>query len=106
MGCDFYENVYLHVEWKENGEVKMESELLERRPRYFYGDCDSDSEGDYDGEMKKEMDRTEKNYGRKLIYSNNEWKITSKCRIDEYRKYLPFSGKDVKMEKYITCIER
>jgi len=56
------------------------------------------------------MSKTEKNYGKKIVYENNEWKITSKSSIDEYdkiaKKYVSAGGKILKIYKYISCEER
>ena len=120
MGCDFYECVYLSIEWIEDNDdsecqselidnstkTKYDSVLLGQTPIWFYASCDSDSEGAYDREMDKDMGKREQRYGHKLIYSDNEWKITSKESIERYSKYIPKNGKIIKMHKHLVCMDR
>lgn len=114
MGCDYYECLYLVIEWTTiddpTNETHMHKELLSKSSRWFYGTCDSDSEGDYDRQLDEEMSKTEKSYGKKTVYENDKWIITSKSSIDEYdkiaKKYVSAGGKIIRMYKYVSCEER
>ena len=106
MGCDYYECMYLAIEYNLNGKVETDYKLLSKLEHWFSGTVDSDSEGDYDRKLEQEMNNIEKRYGKKIIYEDNKWLISSKDKIEEYKKYLPNNGQILKMYKYVSCEER
>jgi len=104
MGCDYYEVVYLEVEYKSGNYKSIE---LRRTPHYFYRDFSDDS-NDCDQSLDQEMYEVEQRYGIKHVFENGEWKISK--RKEEYLNILTnneVSLDDVlKIYKRVICIER
>ena len=108
--CDYYENLYLRIEYAK-GELNTAKDiLLNKKSHWLYTIIDSDSEDAYDKALEKEICELEENYGRKIIYEDDEYKITSKEKIKKYnniaQKYLPENGKILRIFKYVSCITR
>jgi len=107
MGCDFYEILYLKIEYTDvDGFPQKTHEKLSTTRRYIFGTVDSDSEDAFDRQLQEEMERTEKSYGKKIIYENGQWKITSKDSINQYSRCIPQGATNVTMTKYVICEER
>lgn len=105
MGCDFYEYIYIHVEWSIAG--KLDSGVKEfNMKRHYYYDC-SDSDESYDLEDQI-MDVVER--GKKVLYKNGKWKISSTTRIKEYisicDEMIPEDAELIGVDKYSSCILR
>jgi len=111
MGCDFYEKLYLVIEYFTlEGKIVTEEELLSKTPHWFCGNCDSDSEDASDRALDQEMSRIEKSHGQKIVYDKDEWKITSSYKRDHYNnislKYMPEGSNILRIYKYISCEQR
>ena len=111
MGCDYYEDLHLNLEYKnENMQINRKSKILSSTPHWLISQVDSDSEGNYDRQMEKEMMAIERRYGKKIIYEDGKWLISSKSKIEEYEKfiqeYLPKDGQILCLYKVVSCYER
>lgn len=107
MGCDYYKCLYLCVEYMIKEKKELMEILLEKNNGYFYGAYDSDSEDDYDRKNDEQMESIEKNYGVKIIFDQNSWKISSNNKIEEYKNHLkrsiPQESEIIKITKFIRC---
>lgn len=112
MGCDYYEILYLNVEYLDNlNKVQTVSTQLRKVGHFMYGNYDSDSEEDYDRKLDQQMDKTEKRYGTKILFENGGWVITNKDKQKEYMNFaLKYVGGQMdkinKIYKNVVCYER
>lgn len=69
MGCDYYTQIILRIEYNKDGEKKVYDDEEERQPHYIW------SGGDPDFEVpRNELEDTCSAYGTKVFYENRVWK--------------------------------
>jgi hypothetical protein len=99
MGCDFYTYYVVRIEYKKDGETKVESEEIEdtRERHYFWEidgrDSDFEELNDYyercHRERQNQIDNELSHYPRKDIFKNGMWLCVQSSR-----------------EKYITICKK
>jgi len=87
MGCDYYIGVYLFVSLKNND--TSYHILLHEDVGYWSFSYDSDSENGYERAKDEEITRIFKTLPKdKVLFENDEWKISSEDKKKNYLYYL------------------